>query len=186
MRIAMTRMKMVLALGLSACVLAGCASIRQAAGLSKKSPDEFAVTTKAPLVIPPDFNLRPPLPGAPPTNQLDPSDNARQALFASTTDPQTVASQMTGNYSPGEKLLLANAGAQKTDPAIRARLNADQRAVVQNADKSFTDRILASSATPDTGKAVNADAEVNKRSGRKTDADTTTTKDSGGGWFDWF
>ena len=38
-----------------------CAS---AAGLTKKSPDEFAVTTKAPLVIPPDFNLRPPMPGA--------------------------------------------------------------------------------------------------------------------------
>ena len=56
--------------------LAGCESLRDAAGLTKKSPDEFAVTTKAPLVIPPDFNLRPPLPGAPPANTRDPSSNA--------------------------------------------------------------------------------------------------------------
>ena len=40
-------------------MLAGCSNLREMAGLQKKSPDEFAVTTKAPLVIPPDFNLRP-------------------------------------------------------------------------------------------------------------------------------
>ena len=53
-----------LALSLAATALSGCDNLRQAAGLNKKSPDEFAVTTKAPLVIPPDFNLRPPMPGA--------------------------------------------------------------------------------------------------------------------------
>ena len=61
-----------LVLCLSASLLSGCESLRNAAGLTKKSPDEFAVTTKAPLVIPPDFNLRPPLPGAPPSNTRDP------------------------------------------------------------------------------------------------------------------
>src|ERR1043165_2260549 len=84
-------------------LLSGCDSLRNAAGLTKKSPDEFAVTTKAPLVIPPDFNLRPPLPGAPPSNTLDPSSNAELALF-SNSDPQTVAAQMKGNYSNGERM----------------------------------------------------------------------------------
>src|ERR1700760_524100 len=115
--------------------MAGCGPLRDAAGLTKRSPDEFAVTTKAPLVIPPDFNLRPPLPGAPPTNALDPSSNAEAALFTN-TDPQTVANGMRGNDTPGEKLFLANARAQRADPGIRARLNADQRAAVQNADRS--------------------------------------------------
>ncbi len=170
-----------LALGLAASALSGCDSLRRAAGLNKKSPDEFAVTTKAPLVIPPDFNLRPPMPGAPPTNSLDPSSNAELALF-NNTDPQTVAAGMKGNYTPGEKLLLANAKVQMADPGIRARLNADQRAAVQNADRSFTDRLLNTAATPDTGKPVNADAEVNK--GRKTT--TTAPKKESGGWFDWF
>jgi hypothetical protein len=169
-----------LALGLCASMLSGCDSLRNAAGLVKKSPDEFAVTTKAPLVIPPDFNLRPPTPGAPPSNTRDPSTNAEMALFAN-TDPQTIANGMSGNFTPGEKMLLANAKAQTSDPAIRARLNADQRAAVQNADRSFTDRILSTAATPDTGKPVNADAEIAK--GRKT---APAKKKESGGWFDWF
>ena len=170
-----------LALCLCVPVLSGCDSLRKAAGLQKKSPDEFAVTTKAPLVIPPDFNLRPPRPGAPPSNTRDPSTNAEMALFAN-ADPQTVANGMAGNYTPGEKMLLANAKAQNSDPSIRARLNADQRAVVQNADRSFTDRLLSSSATPDTGKPVNADAEIAKGSKKAV----APKKKESGGWFDWF
>jgi hypothetical protein len=172
----------VLALSVGCAALSGCDSLRKAAGLNKKSPDEFAVTTKAPLVIPPDFSLRPPLPGAPPTNSLDPSATAENALFTGGTDPQTVAAGMRGNYTPGEKMFLANAKAENSDPGIRARLNADQRAAIQNADRSFTDRVLNSPVTPDNGKPVNADAEVNK--GRKTS--TPKKEESSGGWFDWF
>ena len=54
----MRLLKTALAMGLCTAALMGCQSLRDAAGLQKKSPDEFAVTTKAPLVIPPDFNLR--------------------------------------------------------------------------------------------------------------------------------
>ncbi len=165
--------------------LAGCGGLREAAGLSKKSPDEFAVTTKAPLVIPPDFNLRPPMPGAPPANALDPSSNAEAALFTN-VDPQTVANGMRGNYTPSEKMLLANAKVQRADPAIRARLNADQRAMVQNADRSFTDRVLNTSASPDTGKAINADAEIAKGAKKTGSAAARAKKEESGGWFDWF
>src|ERR1700757_2177735 len=105
MRFEMRLLNAILALSLAGAALSGCDSLQKAAGLNKKSPDEFAVTTRAPLVIPPDFNLRPPLPGAPPTNTLDPSSNAEQALFSSNTDPQTAANGMRGNYTPGEKML---------------------------------------------------------------------------------
>jgi len=184
MRSEMKLLNAALALGLCTVVLSGCDSIRKVAGLNKKSPDEFAVTTKAPLVIPPDFNLRPPMPGAPPTNQLDPSSNAEAALFTN-VDPQTVANGMRGNYTPGEKMLLANAKIQRADPAIRARLNADQRAAVQNADRSFTDRVLNTAASLDTGKAVNADAEIAKGS-KKPGSARPVKKEESGGWFDWF
>jgi hypothetical protein len=178
----MRRLTILLLAGATAVLLSGCDGLRQAAGLTKKSPDEFAVTTKAPLVIPPDFSLRPPLPGAAPTNTLDPAGNAEQALFSgATSDPQTVAAGMRGNYTPGEKMLMANAKVQNADPGVRARLNADQRAALQNSDKSFTDRVLGSSATPDTGKPINGDAEINK--GKKS---TAPKKDDSGGWFDWF
>ena len=165
---------------LCAMALMGCESLRDAAGLQKKSPDEFAVTTKAPLVIPPDFNLRPPMPGAPPSNTRDPSTDAEMALF-SNADPQTIANGLVGTYTPGERMLLANARVQNNDPTIRARLNADQRAAIQNADRSFTDRILNSAATPNTGKPVNADAEIAKGS----KAAATKKKEKSGGWFDW-
>ena len=166
---------------LCAMALMGCESLRDAAGLQKKSPDEFAVTTKAPLVIPPDFNLRPPMPGAPPSNTRDPSTNAEMALF-SNADPQTIANGLVGTYTPGERMLLANARVQNNDPTIRARLNADQRAAVQNADRSFTDRLLSTAATPDNGRPVNADAEIAKGS----KAAAKPKKKESGGWFDWF
>jgi hypothetical protein len=107
--------------------ISACSTLRDEAGLTKQSPDEFAVTTKAPLIIPPDFNLRPPSPGAAPLNQTDPTSSAEIALF-NNSDPAVVAAQMTGNYSASEKMLLANAGVQNANPTIRAELQSDQRA----------------------------------------------------------
>src|SRR5215831_12282621 len=45
--------------------LDGCAEFKQVIGLEPTMPDEFAVESNPPLVIPPEFNLRPPTPGAP-------------------------------------------------------------------------------------------------------------------------
>ena len=62
-------------------ILGGCDSIREAAGITKEPPDEFAVVTKSPLVIPPDYNLRPPRTGSSPTNQVAPTVSAETTLF---------------------------------------------------------------------------------------------------------
>jgi hypothetical protein len=145
--------------------ISACSTLRNEAGLTKQSPDEFAVTTKAPLIIPPDFNLRPPSPGAAPLNQTDPTSSAEIALF-NNSDPATVAAQMPGNYSASEKMLLANAGVQNANPTIRAELQSD-RGNMQGADRGFTDRILGSPAKA----APSAKGTANK---------------SSGGWFDWF
>jgi hypothetical protein len=158
-----------LALGVSLLALAGCESLRNEAGLTKQPPDEFAVTTKAPLIIPPDFNLRPPSAGAAPLNQTDPTSSAEIAMFSS-DDPERVAAEMQGTYTPGERMLLARAGVQNTDPTIRAQLQSDERNM-QAADASFTARILGSpakAAPPPKGTAPVA-----------------TSNSSSGGWFDW-
>ena len=47
--------------------LAACDSARETLGLNKRAPDEFAVVPRAPLVLPPNYDLRPPEPGAPPS-----------------------------------------------------------------------------------------------------------------------
>src|SRR3954471_20583808 len=151
-------------LGLALLSLAGCDSLRAAAGITKNSPDEFAVMTKAPLIIPPDFNLHPPSPGAAPLNQQDPTGAAQASLF-NNNDPATVAASMRGNYSAGERMLLANARVQSADPAIRAELQSDQKNM-QGADPDFTDKVLSGATLPPQ--------PVPKK------------KSSSGGWFDWF
>ena len=51
----------------AAVLLAGCSSddLSRTFGLTRDAPDEFTVTTRAPLSMPPDYSLRPPRPGAP-------------------------------------------------------------------------------------------------------------------------
>ncbi len=158
--------------GVLVVAVAGCNAIRRQAGLTKQAPDEFAVVTKAPLIIPPNFNLQPPAPGAPPLNQQDPTSSAQTALFSS--DPATVAAGMPATLSLSERMMLANARAQTADPAIRAQLQAEARSTAAAADRSFTDRVLGgaltSSPKPATAKAT---------------APAAPAKTSGG-WFDWF
>ena len=59
-------------------LLAGCGST----GLfNRDRPDEFAVQRQAPLVVPPDFALTPPAPGAPRPNDATTQQKALDALF---------------------------------------------------------------------------------------------------------
>ena len=51
-----------------------------ALGMGKRSPDEFAVVKRAPLIVPPDFDLRPPEPGAPRPNVGSTAEQARVAV----------------------------------------------------------------------------------------------------------
>lgn len=143
------------ALMASGFVLVGCQTIRDAAGINKKPPDEFAVVTKAPLIIPPEYNLIPPKPGAAPTNQTSPVDVAQTTLY--NADPTAVAKTITGNFSDGEKLLLAYAGAANVSHNIRQQIAADNHRM-QNSDDTFTNNILFGSST-DEGQPLDADAE---------------------------
>jgi hypothetical protein len=173
----------------TAATLSGCDTLRNAAGMDKSAPDEFAVLTKAPLVIPPDYNLKPPRPGAVPTNQVEPTDTAQMTLFGN--DPATIASQLPSTYSESEKLLLANAGIQNIDPQIREHLASDYKNM-QGADEGFTNDILFwQKPKPDTGTPLDADKELSKKSSApegKPAAAPKPQEDKGwfDGWFDWF
>lgn len=76
----MRKIVMIAAGAASLLVLSGCGG-KQAGVFSHAGPDEFAVSRQAPLVIPPDFALVPPKPGAPRPQQADSSTQALQALF---------------------------------------------------------------------------------------------------------
>ncbi|HEX3808148.1 MAG TPA: DUF3035 domain-containing protein [Rhizomicrobium sp.] len=183
--------------------MAGCGAVREAAGISKHSPDEFAIVTKTPLVMPPDYNLRPPKPGAAPTNQQSPTDAAQAALF---NNPNAAAAGASGNYSQGEQSLIANAGATNADDSIRRQLMTDN-ASATGTDESFSNQVMFwQGAPPDpNGTPVNADAEAQRIQAAKanganpgsalplpqqqaqqpTQTNTNTQSDDKGGWFDW-
>lgn len=117
---------------LAALGLAGCQSTREALGVSKVTPDEFRVVAKAPLVVPPDFALRPPAPGKPRPQELQPESAARLALLG----------QREGEArSQGEKLLVQKAGADKADPLIRYVVD-DEFGDVAHKEKSFADKVM--------------------------------------------
>src|SRR5215468_8480466 len=102
--------------------LSGCGNqIRQALGMTKHSPDEFLTVAHAPLTLPPDYNLRPPAPGAPRPQEGTASQQAQTALYANnggsaltTAGPFDVATGPA--QSTGEVALLQNAGAAGIDP----------------------------------------------------------------------
>jgi hypothetical protein len=175
-------------------MLMGCQAIRDAAGMSKEGPDEFAVVTKAPLIIPPEFNLRPPKDGAPPTNLVEPTAAAQSALFDS-QDPSAAAKTIPGDFSEAERLLLATAGAANPDPAIRQQIASDGRAM-EAADDSFTKQVLFWQESREQGTNVDADAEARRIDSLKNGGQPASRKQNGsatidkkedkGGWFDWF
>ncbi len=111
---------------------AGCQSTSKALGLSKMAPDEFRVVSKAPLVLPPDYALRPPAPGEPRPEELQPESAARTALLGQ---------RQAEVRSDGEKLLVAKAGADKADPLIRYVVD-DEFGGVAHKDKSFADWVM--------------------------------------------
>jgi hypothetical protein len=112
--------------------LGGCQSASKAMGMSRVTPDEFRVVTKAPLVVPPDFSLRPPAPGEPRAAELQPESAAR-ASYA--------AAALAANRSAGEQLLAAKAGAAAADPLIRFVVD-DEFGDIAHKEKSFADRVM--------------------------------------------
>ena len=127
------------ALALAAVSLGGCDSLNRALGLQKVVPDEFAVVSRAPLAIPPDYSLRPPRPGAAPTQEVSPADKAKQTIFRA--GDQQAALPDSDKRSAGESVLLKQAGAGTAPPDIRETIAKEQR---QGApiDESFVDKLL--------------------------------------------
>lgn len=112
--------------------LAGCQSARQALGITKVVPDEFRVVSKAPLVVPPDYSLRPPAPGEPRPQELEPESQARVALLGQ---------RAAEDRSQGEKLLATKAGGDQADPLIRYVVD-DEFGSIAHKDKSFADLVM--------------------------------------------
>jgi Protein of unknown function (DUF3035) len=110
-------------------LLSGCTDFRRIVGMDRVGPDEFAVESRAPLTIPPEYDLRPPQPGAPRPQEGTAADKARKVIDtagpgepgkqatsglripaggAAGSGPQPDTSQQVGDQSLASKLLGAN------------------------------------------------------------------------------
>lgn len=104
-------MRSVVVLGLVGLTLAGCGG----GGLNRTRPDEFAVARRAPLVVPPDFALAPPSPGAPRPQEADSSTQALQAMFGG-----------PAQRSAPEAATLDRAGADRAQSGIRSEVGSPE------------------------------------------------------------
>ena len=114
-------------------LLPACETVSGMLGLNRSSPDEFAVVTEPPLTVPPDFQLRPPTPGAPRPQQISPRAEAQRALF----DRETV----TAPGGNSEAQVLAKAQADRADPNIKSVVSKETTSVVPK-DTSFVDQLM--------------------------------------------
>jgi len=136
--------------------LTACEGAREAIGIGKQSPDEFAVVTRAPLSMPPDFGLRPPRPGTERPQEEAVKDTARGLLVKSSGS--AALKQRSSDVSKGESALLARAGATNPDPAIRRTINRES-SILATENDSFVDRLIFWQDSPPPGTLVDAAAE---------------------------
>lgn len=123
-------------LGSTLLLLAGCSGDRlsRTFGLTRDAPDEYTVTTRAPLSMPPDYNLRPPRPGAARPQEQSERQQAEEALV-----PQTALNPPESSSSAGQAALIQEAGpAAPSD--IRRKIDQDAR--LADSDESFIDKVL--------------------------------------------
>jgi DUF3035 family protein len=105
-------------------LLGGCTSIRQMVGLDRTGPDEFAVESRAPLTIPPEFELRPPQLGAARPQEVSAAERARKAIDTA---------------GPGEPGKQAAAGLRVPEGGLRRGEAPDAS---QQGDRSLSDKLL--------------------------------------------
>lgn len=138
------------ALGLSACGQ----GVKKTLGLQRNVPDEFAVVERAPLTLPPNYDLAPPEPGAARPQESAPVNTARGLILRSEpTEPKAVA-----GLSGAENALLNKAGTRQADPNIRSELQTGPD-LNEDPNRPVIEKI-GLRGSDEKGKALNATEEA--------------------------
>ena len=119
----MNRTTAILAASILATTLSACGSNNL---FSRDRPDEFAVSRQAPLVVPPDFSLTPPAPGAARPGNESTAEQTLKALFGG-----------PAQRSATENQIIGSADGQRGDPGVRSNVGSPDTQVV---DKGLVTR----------------------------------------------
>ena len=103
-------------------LLAGCGSTGL---LNRARPDEFAVSRQAPLVVPPDFSLTPPNPGAPRPQDNDASSQALDALFGGPAPRSAIEKDALGRAGASAAGIRSTVGDPQTNTVAKGSVTRD-------------------------------------------------------------
>ncbi|MDB5678709.1 DUF3035 domain-containing protein [Sphingomonas bacterium] len=134
----MRKVVSIVAIASVALVLSGCAK----RGYDRARPDEYAVARSQPLVVPPDFSLRPPQPGVARPQDNNPSAQALDALFGGAAP-----------RSQAERSTLDQAGGDSASPGVRSDAGDPDTKIV---DKGGTTRDIVAAPEGDGQNARTA------------------------------
>lgn len=110
-------------------VLAGTAALLSGCGssglLGRERPDEFAVQRQAPLVVPPDFSLVPPAPGAPRPSDTSASQQAQDALFGPAQPRSSVETAVDNKAGVAATSIRSTVGDPATNTVAKGAVTRD-------------------------------------------------------------
>ena len=135
-----TKFHTILVLSIVSISLMGCGSeLAKVLGTDKMPPDEFTILTKPPLIIPPEYNLRPQAEGEVRPEPQQSSRELQAILFGN--------SSASDQFSTSELNVMTGSGVGESIPNIREVLDSEMRDV-EDADESVKAQILNSGSKP--------------------------------------
>jgi hypothetical protein len=91
----------------------------------RNRPDEFAVSRSAPLVVPPDFALTPPAPGAPRPQEGNAQKQVLEALFGGPAARSATESAVIGAAGTSELGIRSAVGDPQTNTVNKGSVTRD-------------------------------------------------------------
>ncbi len=123
------RLMPALILAAGAAMLSGCGG---GGGLfNRDRPDEFAVQRQAPLVVPPDFALTPPAPGAPRPTDRSTQQQTLDALFGGPAPRSDVERNTIGRAGSVAPAIRSTVGDPQTNTVAKGEVTRDILAAPQ-------------------------------------------------------
>ena len=128
---------------------------KQNLGLVNTAPDEFAVVTRAPLSVPPDYALRPPRPGAGRPMEMTTQEQARKTVFGEADVKGTYRNPATGT----DNAFLNKVGVQNADPNIRNTVDSEKSTDTRTTAEKL---LFMSGDENDNGDPIDPNAEYER------------------------
>jgi hypothetical protein len=144
-------------------LLAGCSGVQEQFSLTSTPPDEFKVTTRAPLAVPPDFNLRPPAPGEPRPQEGTATQQAKQVIFRASGNAELALEEAmrADGRTLGERALLIEAQADQAQSGIRQVVERESK-TLREEDGYLYDVLVFWRDEEPPGQIIDAEAEAKR------------------------